>query len=398
MGLISRVSSRTYRESHISIKMLRRVLGSSRAASSAIFDCKPCDLHKFESGPPSTNIELTKEDGLNYYKTMQTIRRMELKADQLYKQKVIRGFCHLYDGQEACAVGMEAALTPEDSVITSYRAHGWTFTRGAKPSAILAELFGRELGCAKGKGGSMHMFAPNFYGGNGIVGAQVPMGAGIAFAHKYRGEKQVSVALYGDGAANQGQIFEAYNIAQLWKLPCIFVCENNQYGMGTSNSRSSASIDYYSRGDYIPGLRVDGMDVLAVREATKFAKEYAINEGPVVMELKTYRYHGHSMSDPGTSYRTRDEVKAVRQASDPITSLRDKMIDAELATKEEFKAMDKEIKNYIENETEIALASPEPPMSELGTDILIDDEGHYNRGTTLGSKIHHPANRSNYNV
>merc|ERR1712035_278551 len=310
---------------------------------------------------------------------MQTIRRMELKADQLYKQKVIRGFCHLYDGQEACAVGIEAACNANDSVITSYRAHGWSLTRGSKPSAVLAELFGRELGCAKGKGGSMHMFAPNFYGGNGIVGAQVPMGAGIAFAHKYRGEKLVCVALYGDGAANQGQIFEAFNIAQLWKLPCIFVCENNQYGMGTSNERSSASIDYYSRGDYIPGLRVDGMDVLAVREATKFAKEYAINEGPVVMEMKTYRYHGHSMSDPGTG-------------------LRDKMVDAGLATKDEFKNIDKEVKNYIETETQLALASPEPPMSELGTDVLIDDQGHYNRGTTLGSQIHHPANRHNYNV
>merc|ERR1712117_331443 len=332
------------------------------------------------------------------YRQMAIIRRMETTASNMYKEKVIRGFCHLYSGQEAICVGIKAAMQPQDSIITSYRAHGWSLTRGSKPSAVLAELFGRELGCAKGKGGSMHMFAPNFYGGNGIVGAQVPMGAGIAFAHKYRGEKQVCVALYGDGAANQGQVFEAYNIAQLWKLPCIFVCENNQYGMGTSNQRSSASTEYYSRGDYIPGLRVDGMDVLAVREATRFAKEYAINEGPVVMELKTYRYHGHSMSDPGTSYRTRDEIKAVRQASDPITSLRDKMIDAELATKDEFKNIDKEVKKYIEQETELALASPEPPMSELGTDILIDDQGHYNRGTTLGSKIHHPANRSNYNV
>merc|ERR1712178_281896 len=289
-------------------------------------------------------------------------------------------------------------MQPQDSVITAYRVHGWTYVMGVTPEAVLSELTGRRNGCAKGKGGSMHMYAPNFYGGNGIVGAQVPMGAGIAFAHKYRGEKQVCVALYGDGAANQGQIFEAFNIAQLWKLPCIFVCENNQSGMGTSNQRSSASTEYYSRGDYIPGLRVDGMDVLAVREATRFAKEYAINEGPVVMELKTYRYHGHSMSDPGTSYRTRDEIKAVRQASDPITSLRDKMTDAELATKEEFKAIDKEVKNYIESETEIALASPEPAMSELGTDILIDDKDSYNRGTTLGSQIPHPANRQNYSV
>merc|ERR1712178_344856 len=225
-----------------------------------------------------------------------------------------------------------------------------------------------------------------------------PMGAGIAFAHKYRNEKQVCISAYGDGAANQGQVFEAFNIAHLWKLPCIFVCENNQYGMGTSNSRSSASTDYFSRGDYIPGLRVDGMDILAVREATRFAKEYAINEGPVVMKLKTYRYHGHSMSDPGTSYRTRDEIKAVRQASDPITGLRDKMVDAGLATKFGFKNIERGVKEYIEFETEIALASPEPAMSELGTDILIDDKDEYNRGTTLGSKIHHPANRQNYNV
>merc|ERR1711879_1107400 len=280
MGLISRVSSRTYRNfQKPTPEMLRRVIITPTRSISAFYDTKPCDIHKaalFSEGPVATDVELTKEDGLNYYKTMQTIRRMELKADQLYKQKVIRGFCHLYDGQEACAVGMEAALTPEDSVITSYRAHGWTYTRGAKPSAILAELFGRELGCAKGKGGSMHMFAPSFY---------------------------------GDGAANQGQVFEAYNIAALWKIPAIFVCENNQYGMGTAQDRSSASYNYHTRGDYIPGMRVDGMDVLAVREATKLAKEYAVNEGPIVLELKTYRYHGHSMSDPGTSYRTRDEIK-----------------------------------------------------------------------------------------
>ena len=230
--------------------------------TSATYDVTEYDLHKFESGPPSTNIELTKEDGLNYYRTMQTIRRMELKADQLYKQKVIRGFCHLYDGQEAIAVGMEAGLKPGDGVITSYRAHGWTYTRGAKPRAILAELFGREMGCAQGKGGSMHMFAPDFYGGNGIVGAQVPLGAGIAFKHLYKKEQNVCVSLFGDGASNQGQAFEAYNIAKLWNLPCIFVCENNQYGMGTAIDRSSASTEFYTRGDYIPGIRVDGMDVL----------------------------------------------------------------------------------------------------------------------------------------
>merc|ERR1711997_1044164 len=229
-------------------------------ATEATFDYHPFKLHQLDEGPATTTT-LTRDEALRIYREMVTVRRMETAAANLYKEKAIRGFCHLCSGQEAVYSGMKAGIREQDSIITSYRAHGFTYTRGAKPSAILAELFGRELGCAKGKGGSMHMFAPNFYGGNGIVGAQVPMGAGIAFAHKYRGEKQVSVALYGDGAANQGQVFEAYNIAQLWKLPCIFVCENNQYGMGTSNQRSSASTEYYSRGDYIPGLRVDGMDV-----------------------------------------------------------------------------------------------------------------------------------------
>ena len=371
---------------------------SKRAATSANFDVKPYDLHKIENGPSFEGLELTKEDGLEYYKQMQTIRRMELKADQLYKQKVIRGFCHLYDGQEAIAVGMEAGLQPGDSIITSYRAHGWTYTRGAKPRAILAELFGREMGCAQGKGGSMHMFAPDFYGGNGIVGAQVPLGAGVAFKHKYKDDKNVCISLFGDGAANQGQAFEAYNIAQLWKLPAIFVCENNQYGMGTAIDRSSASTDYYSRGDYIPGIRVDGMDILAVREATKWAREYALEHGPIMMEMKTYRYHGHSMSDPGTSYRTRDEVKKVRSASDPIIGIRARMLENDMATKEEFKTIDGEIKNYIEEEADVALASPEPPMSELGTDVLCTYEAFDQRGTTLDKKIPHPANAQNYNL
>merc|ERR1712228_833748 len=223
MGLISRVSSRTYRFSHLLVNMLRKINPVFRAVcrnnSTATFSCTEHLLHKLENGPKSEGLELSTDEGLEFYRTMQIIRRMELKADQLYKQKEIRGFCHLYDGQEACAVGIEAALKDGDSVITSYRAHGWTYTRGASPSAILAELLGRELGCAKGKGGSMHMFAKDFYGGNGIVGAQVPLGAGIALAHKYRGQDNVCIALYGDGAANQGQAFEAYNISALWELP-----------------------------------------------------------------------------------------------------------------------------------------------------------------------------------
>jgi len=242
------------------------------------------------------------------------------------------------------------------------------------------------------------MFAKDFYGGNGIVGAQVPLGAGIALAHKYRGNDNVCVALYGDGAANQGQGFEAYNISALWDLPAIFVCENNQYGMGTSTKRSSAANEYYKRGDYLPGIKVDGMDILAVREATHFARDHALNKGPIVMELLTYRYHGHSMSDPGTSYRTRDEVKKVRQASDPITSLRQRMIDSGMASAEEFKAIDVEVKKYIDSETAIALSSPEPPMSELGSDVLLADVPFEQRGTNLSKTILHPRNVQNYNL
>ncbi|XP_041439532.1 pyruvate dehydrogenase E1 component subunit alpha, somatic form, mitochondrial-like isoform X2 [Xenopus laevis] len=329
-------------------------------ASEATFDIKKCDIHRLEEEPP-TQAVLTREEGLQYYRTMQTIRRMELKSDQLYKQKIIRGFCHLYDGQEACCVGLESGINPTDHLITAYRAHGYTYTRGVSVKEILAELTGRRGGCAKGKGGSMHMYAKNFYGGNGIV----PLGAGVALACKFFGKNEICLSLYGDGAANQGQIFETYNMAALWKLPCIFICENNRYGMGTSVERAAASTDYYKRGDYIPGLRVDGMDVLCVREATKFAADhcrsgkvgdyileyfnpdllffcvvvfetsYFIFHGPILMELQTYHYHGHSMSDPGVSYRTREEIQEVRSKSDPITLLKDRMLNNNLSNVED---------------------------------------------------------------
>lgn len=345
---------------------------SNRHASEATFPLNEYRLHKLDYTLPS-EATITRDDALKYYSQMQTIRRMELKADQLYKQKVIRGFCHLYDGQEACCVGMENAISTSDDVITAYRAHGWAYVRGVSVAQVLAELFGRKLGCAKGKGGSMHMYHHNFYGGNGIVGAQVPLGAGIAFAHKYRDDGGICVACYGDGAANQGQVFEAFNMSKLWNLPIIYVCENNRYGMGTAVERASASTDYYSRGDYVPGIKVDGMDVLAVREATKVAKSHALEQGPIILELDTYRYHGHSMSDPGTSYRTRDEVKEVRTRLDPITSFRDKMIDAELVTRDEIKALDKEIKEHVEKETALALESTEPDLAELGNDVYKTD-------------------------
>jgi len=352
--------------------MLRRGLNITaqvqRWASQATLECSPATMYLLETAPP-TEATLTAEEAVKYYTEMQTIRRMELKADQLYKQKVIRGFCHLYDGQEACCVGMENAILPTDDVITSYRAHGWTYMRGISVAGVLAELFGRELGCADGKGGSMHMYSDNFYGGNGIVGAQVPLGAGLAWNQQYTNNGGISISLYGDGAASQGQLYEAYNLSKLWNLPAIFVCENNQYGMGTSVDRHSASTEFYKRAGYLPGMLVDGMDVLAVREATKFAKEYVLKNGPIMIELKTYRYHGHSMSDPGTSYRTRDEVQSMKKKSDPITSFRAKCLEAGLLTNDQIKTIDKEVKKHIEEETEKALSSPEPSMSTIADHI-----------------------------
>ncbi|XP_056313679.1 pyruvate dehydrogenase E1 component subunit alpha, mitochondrial-like isoform X2 [Danio aesculapii] len=353
----------------------------------ATFDIKKCDVHKLEEGP-AVQAVLTREEGLQYYRTMQTMRRMELKADQLYKQKIIRGFCHLYDGQEACAVGIEAGINLSDHLITAYRAHGYTLTRGGTVREIMAELTGRRGGIAKGKGGSMHMYTKHFYGGNGIVGAQVPLGAGVALACKYQGKNELCVCLYGDGAANQGQIFETYNMASLWKLPCIFICENNKYGMGTSVERAAASTDYYKRGDFIPGLRVDGMDILCVREATKFAAEHCRSgKGPILMELQTYRYHGHSMSDPGISYRTREEIQEVRSKSDPISMLKDRMLSNNMASVEELKEIDVEVRKEIEDAAQFATTDPEPPLEDLCNHIFYNDPPLEVRGTNPWSKL-----------
>eukprot|EP00163_Fabomonas_tropica_P012946 TRINITY_DN2434_c0_g1_i1.p1 TRINITY_DN2434_c0_g1~~TRINITY_DN2434_c0_g1_i1.p1 ORF type:complete len:322 (+),score=126.70 TRINITY_DN2434_c0_g1_i1:595-1560(+) len=306
---------------------------------------------------------------------MATIRRMEIVSDTLYKEKMIRGFCHLYDGQEAVVTGIEAGTTRDDHIITAYRDHGHQIVRGGTVEDVMAEQFGRAHGCSKGKGGSMHMyhFENRYYGGNGIVGAQLPIGAGLAFAAKHLKQNAVSVAYYGDGAANQGQYFEALNMAKLWKLPVIYVCENNGYGMGTSLERASANTLYYTRGDSVPGMRVNGMDILNVREATKFAREYALENGPIIMEMMTYRYHGHSMSDPGTSYRTRDEVSKVREERDPIKNLQKRMVEAGYATMDELKAIDKEVRADVDKQTKAAKAQPEPADKELFTDIVLGE-------------------------
>jgi pyruvate dehydrogenase E1 component alpha subunit len=297
------------------------------------------EFHRLDASLLPTEATTTRDELLSYLKDMYTIRRIEIASDSLYKTGKIRGFCHLCDGQEAIPVGMEAALTYEDAVVTAYRDHGTAYCRGGTAHSIIAEMMGKSTGSSKGKGGSMHYYeaATNFYGGNGIVGAQVPVGAGLGFALKYKGLPNCAVTMFGDGAANQGQIYEASNMSALWKLPVIFVIENNLYGMGTSVERASANTKFYTRGDTIPGFTVDGSNVLATRTAFKFAKEFVLKNGPIFMEIKTYRYHGHSMSDPGLSYRSREEVQSIREHKDPIAIVRDLLQKHNLADEAELK-------------------------------------------------------------
>ncbi|WP_119419974.1 pyruvate dehydrogenase (acetyl-transferring) E1 component subunit alpha [Desertibaculum subflavum] len=317
-----------------------------------------------------------KELLLKYYRDMLLIRRFEEKAGQMYGMGLIGGFCHLYIGQEAVVVGVQAALEPGDRVITSYRDHGHMLATGMSARGVLAELTGRIGGYSKGKGGSMHMFSreKQFFGGHGIVGAQVPLGTGLAFAQKYDGTDRVTCCYFGDGSANQGQVYESFNMAELWKLPVIYIIENNQYAMGTSVKRSSAQAEFYRRGESfnLPGRPVDGMDVLAVRAAADEAVAHCrAGKGPMILEMKTYRYRGHSMSDP-QKYRAKDEVQRMRAEHDPIDQIRRRILEGGAATEDALKEIDKEVRAVVTDAADFAQESPEPDPSELWTDVYIE--------------------------
>ena len=317
-----------------------------------------------------------KDEMLGWYRSMMLLRRFEERAGQLYGMGLIGGFCHLYIGQEAIAVGVQSIAEPGDEIVTGYREHGHMLAAGIDPKAVMAELTGRAAGAARGKGGSMHMFSleKGFYGGHGIVGAQVPIGTGLALANRYRDNGRVSFTHFGDGAANQGQVYEAFNMAELWKLPVVYVIENNQYAMGTSVERASAETELFRRGASfeIPGEQVDGMDLEAVRAAAKKAADFARSgEGPYLLEMKTYRYRGHSMSDPA-KYRTREEVDDVRKTRDPIDHFREKLEARGLIDEAGLKAIDAEVKKVVSEAADFARTAPEPEPAELYTDVYAE--------------------------
>ena len=321
------------------------------------------------------DLSLAPQELLRYYRDMLVIRRFEERAGQMYGMGLIGGFCHLYIGQEAVVVGMQAALKQGDTIVTSYRDHGHMLACGMDPKGVMAELTGRRCGYSRGKGGSMHMFSreKNFFGGHGIVGAQVPIGTGLAFAHHYRGNGQISVTYLGDGAINQGQVYESFNMAALWKLPVVYVIENNRYGMGTSIDRASARTDLFHRGMAygIPGEQVDGMNVRAVHEAGLAAAEHARSgQGPIILEMMTYRYRGHSMSDPA-KYRTREEVTRMRAEHDPIEQVRHRLLEG--GTSEgELTELETQVRNFVAEAAQFAQDSPEPDPAELWTDVLAE--------------------------
>jgi pyruvate dehydrogenase E1 component alpha subunit len=320
--------------------------------------------------------DFSKEEEFHALRQMLLIRRFEEKAGQMYGMGLIGGFCHLYIGQEAVVVGMQMAKRGGDQMITGYRDHGHMLACGMDPKGVMAELTGRRGGYSKGKGGSMHMFSreKNFYGGHGIVGAPAPIGTGLAFANKYRSNDNVCLTFFGDGAANQGQVYESFNMAELWKLPVVYIIENNQYAMGTSIERSSSEVRLHKRGASfnIPGEEVDGMDVLAVREASEMAADHARSgKGPIILEMKTYRYRGHSMSDPA-KYRTREEVDEIRKGRDPIDHVSARLAAEGWADEASLKAVDNEVKRIVAEAAEFARSSPEPDPRELMTDVYVE--------------------------
>ena len=348
--------------------------GSSRKASGKS-DTKAGVVEIITHFDAPSPAKFSTEQELQAYRDMLLIRRFEEKAGQLYGMGFIGGFCHLYIGQEAVVTGMQMAIGDGDQVVTSYRDHGHMLACGMDPTGVMAELTGRQGGYSKGKGGSMHMFSreKNFFGGHGIVGAQVPIGTGLAFANQYRGNDRVCLTYFGDGAANQGQVYESFNMAELWKLPVIYIIENNRYAMGTSVARASAQTDFSQRGASfnIPGMQVDGMDVRAVKAAGDQAVEWCRSgKGPFLLEMQTYRYRGHSMSDPA-KYRSKDEVQKMRAEHDPIEQVRQRLIDGKSASEDDLKAVDKEIREIVGKAADFAQADREPDTSELYTDIVV---------------------------
>ena len=332
-------------------------------------------MRKAKAAKPA-EVHASPEALKRYYTDMLLIRRFEERAGQMYGMGLIGGFCHLYIGQEAVVVGVQAALKEGDTIITSYRDHGHMLACGMDAKGVMAELTGRRGGYSRGKGGSMHMFSreKNFYGGHGIVGAQVPIGTGLAFAHRYREDGRISVTYLGDGAINQGQVYESFNMAALWKLPVVYVIENNRYGMGTSVARASARTDLFHRGMAygIPGEQVDGMDVVAVHEAALAAAEHARSgEGPIIVEMLTYRYRGHSMSDPA-KYRTKEEVDRMRTEHDPIAQLRQRLIDEHVADENELRQIERRTRDIVAEAVQYAQECPEPDPDELWTDVLAE--------------------------
>lgn len=344
----------------------------------------PMTCLELDEGKLPKSTTTNKDQLMSYFREMSLMRRMEIESDNLYKNKEIRGFCHLYTGQESVAEGMEAGLTFQDAIITAYREHCQAYKRGIHPKAILAEMMSRSIGATKGKGGSMHYYHKknNFYGGHGIVGAQIPLGTGIAYGMKYKGHKQACFTMFGDGTCNQGQLFESVNMAALWKLPVVYVIENNHFGMGTSEHRASFFKPLMGKFRGVPGLRIDGMDVFSVREATKFAKDYVINNGPLFLEVDTYRYQGHSMSDPGISYRTRDEVNKIREERDCIERVRRMILENKFAEEKDLKQIEKDLRVEMEEYAEECKKAALPELKELWTEIYANNEEFFHRGVT----------------